>query len=209
MAERRQRLRQQLGGVLVVVHQQHAAPLRASPRPRRRRGHLGRRRHVARRRQLDDALGAAAMPLAVQRHRAAVGLDQAPHDGQPQPEAALGSIAALPLLGEGVEQVRQQLGGDADARCRGRSSAHGARPRRSACTKMMPPGSVYFAALVSRFATTCARRLLSPSTYRSDGHVDMEAVPALLDRAGSPVRSPSPPRRPAARARASARSCRG
>ena len=43
-------------------------------------------------------------------------LDEAADDGQPKAEAAAGSIAALTLLDEKVEDVRERLGGDSDAR---------------------------------------------------------------------------------------------
>ena len=50
---------------------------------------------------------------------------------------------------------------------------------------MYPRGGVYFAALVSRFAKTCARRAGSASTARSGRDVDRQVVLALLDeRAG-------------------------
>jgi len=50
-------------------------------------------------------------------------------------------------------------------------------------TRIRPPGSVYFAAFVRRFAITCARRSSSPSTKRAppwDG--DLEVVRALLEK---------------------------
>ena len=83
----------------------------------------------------------------------------------PSPRPPCDAVERLPLLHEQVEDARQQLGRDADA-----GVAHAQhRPRRPlarARTAIAPPGGVYLAALVSRFATTCASRVGSPSTRR-------------------------------------------
>ena len=77
---------------------------------------------------------------------------------EPEAEAALRAVERLALLHEQVEDARQHLRRDADA-----GVAHAQDDRRSpsraardgdACRR----GSVYLAALVSRLATTCARR---------------------------------------------------
>ena len=56
-------------------------------------------------------------------------------------------------------------------------------PSAAAVTEIAPPGSVYFAAFVSRFDTTCARRAASPSTINPcAGHVDTQIVALLLEQ---------------------------
>ena len=103
---------------------------------------------------------------------------------RPEAEAALRALEGLRLLHEQLEDARQHRGVDADAVVATRSttwSPFGARRE----SLIRPPGSVYFAALVSRLATTCASRAGSASTIRPRRHVELEVVAALLEqRAG-------------------------
>ena len=89
-AEQLEQHRKAVGGVAVVVDHQHAAcacgvPVRrraGSPRPRRGR----------RKRQPHDELAAVARPSLCAVDRAAVQLDQASHQRQPDAEAALRTL---------------------------------------------------------------------------------------------------------------------
>ena len=97
-------------------------------------------------------------PGALRLDRAAVQLDQALHQREPEPEPALRAVERLARLEEQIEHVRQQLRRDADAVVRDLEHERPVLgPRRHAGDS--PPGSVYLAALVSRFATTCASRV--------------------------------------------------
>ena len=89
-------------------------------------------------------------------------LDQTSDDGQSDPEAALRAIEILALLHEQVEHPWPA----SRARCpTGIRHVHldgVSHALRS--NAMVPPGSVYLAALFSRFANTWPRRAASPST---------------------------------------------
>ena len=56
------------------------------------------------------------------------------------------------------------------------------RSSRVSASAIRPPGSVYFVALLSRFATTCSRRVASPSTIMGSG--DSETLRSCLERFG-------------------------
>src|SRR6185369_11986379 len=66
-------------------------------------------------READDELAALARPVALRLDPAAVQLDEAAHQRQAEPEAALRTDARALHLGEGLEDLRQHLRGDADA----------------------------------------------------------------------------------------------
>ena len=122
---------------------------------------------------------AAAMPVAVERHRPAVGLDQAAHDGQPQAQAALGAIAALPFLGERVEQARQQLGGDADP------AVADVEPHARASPLGVDEDDALPARCTSRRCSAGSPRPATGGCVAVDveirRHVDVKPVPALLE----------------------------
>ena len=127
---------------------------------------------------------AAPGPGAARLDAAAVQPDERSHDGQPEPEPALRSIQRLPLLHEQVEDPRQHLGADADAGV-AHDDQHAAVVAPRAARRCRPRGGVYLAALVSRFANTCASRAGSASTASPRRDVDRQVVLALLDeRAG-------------------------
>ena len=69
--------------------------------------------------------------------------------------------------------------GYADAGIADRDDRRLAR-RDAAAIEMRPPGSVYLAALLSRFENTCARRTASPS--RSNSSVGSETVEPMIRR---------------------------
>ena len=134
--------------------------------------------------------------------RAAVQLDQAAHDRQPEAEAALRAVERLRLLHEQVEDARRAS--RARCRCPGRARAAAtrcsARSRRDA--DACCPGSLYFAALVSRFETTCARRSGSPSTARPSGGTSRSTCWRRCSSSGLAISMPARPRlRPAPGAR--------
>ena len=76
----------------------------------------GRLRRLGRKRQAHHKLAAAVGPLAEGFHRAAVQLDQMPHQREPQPQAALGAMQRGVALDKGLPNPRQRLGADAQAR---------------------------------------------------------------------------------------------
>jgi hypothetical protein len=88
--------------------------------------------------------------------RAAVQRDQLLDQRQADAEAALGLGQMILDLGEDLEDPRLHLGRDADA---GVVTLISAMPRRRPPTGMVPPEGVYLAALLSRLATTWARRV--------------------------------------------------
>ena len=99
-------------------------------RPRRRRC-AGRAQRRSRRGSRDRAsagkrtveLAPRPRPVAARRDRAAVQLDEAAHDREPEAEAALRAVERLALLHEQLEHARQQLGRDPDRRCRARAAS--------------------------------------------------------------------------------------
>ena len=122
---------------------------------------------------------------------AAVQRDEAAHDRQAEPEAALRAIERLPLLREQVEDGRQQ----SRRRCRCRCPSRAARPgppTRLAVTLIRPRGSVYFAALVSRFADDLREpRGVAVDEQAAARHVQLEMVLPLLEQRAGASRSPS------------------
>ena len=104
-------------------------------RPRRSR----RRRRLRRSGQPDGELAALAAPVAVRRDRAAVQLDEAAHDREPEAEAAVRAIERLPLLREQVEDVRQHRRARCRCRCRARADRRSSPSRRRA-TAMLAAG---------------------------------------------------------------------
>ena len=87
-------------------------------------------------RQAHDELAAVAEARAVGLHAAAVQLDQAAHQAQADPQAALRTILLARHLGEQVEDPREHGRRDADAPCRAPAGSPGRRrpprPARSA-----------------------------------------------------------------------------
>ena len=91
-----------------------------------------------------------------------MGLHQAPHDRQANPEATLCAFERLPLLYKQVENAWQGLWRNAVAVVRHPDDDAGGLTR-VPTPESCPAGSVYFAALLRRLAKTCARRAASPS----------------------------------------------
>ena len=112
-------------------------------------------------------------------------------------------------LDEHLEDPGQHLGLDADARCRapGRPTSP---PSGSTDRRISPPGSVYLAALFSRFQKTCSSRVGSASSEDRACRAARRSARgrARRSRAGRsrrPAGRPRPGRRPAC----AARSCPG
>src|SRR3989442_16025507 len=104
------RSREHLGRIDVVVHDQDPPALLGA----RRRSLLGRPRLLpGRGGQPDDELAALPGPLAECLDGAAVQLDQAAHQREADPEAALRTIRQLVALDEELEHRREPLGRDA------------------------------------------------------------------------------------------------
>ena len=122
----------------------------------------GRLRHCADARQRHAEQRPLPMPSLCASTRALVQLDQALHQRQADAQAALAAVERALALHEQLEDVRQQLRRRCRCRCRARRSCAspslGAQRRARCC----PPRGVYLAALLSRLATTCARRAKSP-----------------------------------------------
>ena len=140
-----------------------------------------------------------------------VQFDEAPHQRQADAEPALAAIERPLALLEQLEDVRQQLGVDADAVV--------ARPPITAWpsgdtasdSSIAPPSSVYLAALLSRFAT----HLRQPGEVaahpdRRIGQLLGQVVAARLDERLDAVSTAVREHRRAGRAaRSAARSCPG
>ena len=84
--------------------------------PRHGAGPVGRRLDGRDRgRQAEDELAAAARAVAPGLDAPAVHLHQAADEGQADPQPPLGAVERAVDLGEQVEDLREHLGGDADA----------------------------------------------------------------------------------------------
>ena len=124
-------------------------------------------------RQLDDELASRAEALASGFDAAAMHRDQAPHQRQPDAEAALGAPVRAIDLREHVEHRARAAPAECRCRCRERRRSR-ARPPAGRSSQMWPPALVYLAALVSRLANTCVSRTASPATVI--GSVGMSTV---------------------------------
>src|SRR5947207_13189819 len=100
-----QGLREHLGGIDVVVHDQDAPALMGAARWSSALGWT--RLLPGGGRQTDDELAAPPRPLAERVDGAAVQLDQAAHQREADPEAALRAIGQLIPLDEQLEHRRQ------------------------------------------------------------------------------------------------------
>ena len=114
-------------------------------------------------RQAHDELRALAEPVAVGADLAAVQLDEALEERQPEPQAPAAPIEGRVRLHEGLEEPREHLRRHADARVR--DADDGPSPPGSPATDTVtrPPRRVNLAAFWSRLPTTCARR--APSAF--------------------------------------------
>ena len=83
--------------------------------------------------------------------RAAVQSRDAIDQGQADAQAALGAVEGGLRLHEQIEDARQHVGGDADARVPDRTTPWPSTLDREL---MAPAGAVYFAALLSRFSNS-------------------------------------------------------
>ena len=99
-------------------------------------------------------------------------LDQVPHDREAEAEAAVRARHAAVGLTEAIEDVRQELRGDADAGVGTRSRR--APSIRDEAISTRPPAGVNLTAFDSRFQMTCCRRSASPAT--ASGVADRCAV---------------------------------
>ena len=83
---------------------------------------------------------------------------------RPTPRPAVRALErAVDLREHARRSLVEHRGVDADAVV-AHARPRPRRPRAARRSAMRPPGSVYFAALLSRFENTCARRVASPST---------------------------------------------
>ena len=162
MSQARSILARLVGEVAIVVDDEHASSARSAcrsaGRPARRR-----RRLDADRWQAHDELRAFAQALAPRLERAAVQLDQLARERQADAQARLRARAT----GRPARTSRRSpRSSPARCRCRCRCTL-ASTPRLSRAASensMRPPGSVNFAALLSRLRSTCARRVGSAST---------------------------------------------
>ena len=129
------------------------------------------------------------------------------HQGQADAQAALRPVERPVRLGEQLEDVRQHLGGDADARVADPQRPP-RPPLRPAVSSIRPPASVYLAALFSRLARTCSSRVGSASSRGgSGGERDRQVVRRWPRSAGGPSRRPGRPPPPGPPAPSAAGSC--
>ena len=173
-----------VGGVVVVVDDEDALRARrrrASAAASDRGGSSGSCAIAsARQRQLDDELAAVAEALAAsptrcrRAARPGCGRSRARARGRP----ASGRAPAAPArTGRRCAAASRGAMPMPWSRTRRRDAlVRALAPRCGSCR----PGSVYFAALVSRFEITCARRSGSPSTARPSGGTSTSSVLAPL-----------------------------
>ena len=153
------------------------APRRSVPRPVARSA-----RAAARTGQPDDELAALARPVAARRDRAAVHLDERPHQAQADPQPALGVAPVLPDLDEHVEDPGQHLGPRSRCPCPAPARPT-SPPSGSTASRIWPPGSVYLAELFSRFQRTCSSLVGSASSrIAPSGRATVSSVAALVDQ---------------------------
>ena len=113
--------------------------------------------------------------------RAAVQLDEAAHDGQTEAEPALRAVEGLRSW-TNRSKIRGSISG-AMPMPRVAHAEHDLVAVALGGRRDAAAASVYFAALVSRFATTCARRAASPSTTEpASAPPTRELVRALLEQ---------------------------
>ncbi len=127
--------------------------------------------------------------VALRLDRAAVQLARARcASARPMPSPPCARSSARSTCAEHVEDVRQVLRGDADAVVP-HARPPRSRRRRSAVSRMCPPGSACTcAALLSRLANTCARRAGSASSahrLRRQRHREVVARASISGRAVS------------------------
>ena len=139
---------------------------------------------------------------------AAVHRDQAlarapgPGPGRPRRDRRCGA------LNEQIEHPREQSGAIPTPLSSTRMTTDAApRPSRARGHDDVPPGSVYRAALVSRFATTWASRTASPSTRSPSAARRRRVVTALLEQVARDLDRLGDRRRRARPALCAARSC--
>ncbi len=119
---------QQLGGIHVVVHDQHRRRLPGRfDLCCRRRGN-GRRVYFGAQGQGDLERCAAAVAVAVRRERAAVAQDQVARQRQADAQATVAIAAAAAFLREHVEQAGEHVRRNTAARIRDPDAGHAVRP---------------------------------------------------------------------------------
>ena len=181
-----QQRREAVQRVPIVIGQQDAmarfrrrSRCRPSPRLPSSAGRLAILLHAQR--QADQEFAALPGPCAVRRDAAAMHLHELAHQREADAQAALRAMRGAIHLREQLEQARQQLRRNADAVVP-HADLDIACSRAARSATMRPPGSVYFAALLSRLPSTCVRRVRSPSTSSaSSRHLHHELVPLLGD----------------------------
>ncbi len=167
MAEDLQEHLEAQGGILVIVH--HEDPLSRGVLRLRIDGFIrvDRRQLLAGKGQADRKLAPLPFPRVLGLHAASMHLDQSLDQRQPDAQPRLGTFPRPIGLREHVQNVRQQIGGDADARVG--TEIETWSPSRETTSQICPPGSVYLAALLRMLATTCDNRTASPSTVNGSG----------------------------------------
>ena len=116
----------------------------------------------SRQRQRHGERGALARAAALRVNGATVLLDEMPHDRQAEAEASMRPLRRHVGLTERVEQAREKLRRNSDARVA--DGEHGARPHPAPCRSTpCPPSGVNLIAFESRFQKTCCRRSGSPA----------------------------------------------
>ena len=121
--------------------------------------------------------------------RSAVHLDELIRQGEADAEPPVRAIDRPIDLDEEVEDARQHLGGDTDAVVFDRDDD--TRRLAAAASVMCPPSSVYLAALVSRFTSTCSIRVGSAKSLIGPDGMDSVSLCSRRRSAAARTRRPA------------------
>ena len=130
----------------------------------------------------DHELASLAGPVAVGGHAAVVQLDQRPDQGQSDSQSAARARQGLIGLGEQVEHLGQQLGGDADpvVADADRSTS---RPDCSAVKAILPPSGGVFRGVVQQVGEHLGQpRRIDFQEHRLVGQRDRQVMLIVLDQ---------------------------